>query len=90
VADTVNKNKKKPLLNNTVHKKLKVLMILSNPFITDNRVRKEAKSLVDEGHEVTVIVWDRRNEYLPEEEVGGVHLIRVHNSYFMKLLSHDL
>jgi len=69
---------------------MNILMVLSNPFIIDNRVRKEAKSLVDEGHEVTVIVWDRRNKYFHDEEVDGVHIVHVHNSYFMRLLPHDL
>ena len=30
----------------------KVVMLLSNPFRPDVRVHKEAKTLVDEGHEV--------------------------------------
>ena len=69
---------------------LKILMILSNPFIVDPRVYKEAKALVDGGHEVSIIVWDRKNEYNPEEDIEGVHVVRLHNSFVMKLLPHDL
>ena len=58
---------------------MKILMILSNPFIVDPRVYKEAKSLVDAGHEVTVIVWDRKRDYDPESAVDGIKIIRIHN-----------
>jgi len=47
---------------------MKILMILSNPFMVDPRVYKEAKALTEIGYEVTVIVWDRRGEY--EKERG--------------------
>jgi len=68
----------------------KVLMILSNPFIVDPRVYKEAKSLSEEGYEVTVIVWDRHREYGEEDIIEGVRVVRVHNSGVMKILPHDL
>ena len=69
---------------------MKILMILSNPFMVDPRVYIEAKSLVDAGHEVTVIVWDRKHEYKPEQNVDGVRVVRIYNSKFMKLLPNDL
>jgi len=69
---------------------MKILMILSNPFMVDPRVYKEAESLVDAGHEVTVIVWDRKHEYKPEENVDDVRVVRVYNSKVMKLLPNDL
>jgi len=43
--------------------KKKILMILSKPFVIDPRVYQEAESLVKNGYEVTVIVWDRRKDY---------------------------
>jgi glycosyltransferase involved in cell wall biosynthesis len=69
---------------------MKILMILSNPFMVDPRVYKEAESLVDAGHEVTVIVWDRKRDYEPENTVDGINLIRVHNKWLMRLLPNDL
>ena len=65
-------------------------MILSNPFIVDPRVYKEAKTLVDAGYEVTAIVWDRHNEYQPEDIVDGVRIIRIRNEGIMKILPNDL
>lgn len=69
---------------------MKILMILSNPFMVDPRVHKEAKALTDEGHEVTVIVWDRRNEYKNEDIVDGIRLVRIHNTSLMKAISKDV
>jgi len=69
---------------------MKILMILSNPFMVDPRVYKEAKSLVDKGHEVSIIVWDRKNDYKPEELVEGIKVIRVHNKGLMRILPNDL
>lgn len=65
-------------------------MILSNPFMVDPRVYKEAKALVDVGHEVSVIVWDRKKTYEKEDTVDGIRLFRIHNKGLMKLLPHDL
>ena len=65
-------------------------MLLSNPFMVDPRVHKEAKALVDNGHEVTVIVWDRRHEYEPEDVVDGIRLIRIHNKGLLRLMPNDL
>jgi len=69
---------------------MKILMILSNPFMVDPRVYKEAESLVDAGHEVTVIVWDRKRDYDPESAVDGIKIIRIHNEGMMKVLPNDL
>ena len=65
-------------------------MILSNIFMTDVRVYKEAKALVDAGHEVTVIVWDRKHQYKPEDVVDGIKVVRLHNNLLMKALRKDL
>src|SRR4030042_1442715 len=69
---------------------MKILMILSNPFMVDPRVHKEAKALVDSGHEVTVIVWDRRHEYKPKDTVDGIKLVSIHNKGLLKILPNDL
>jgi len=69
---------------------MKILMILSNPFMVDPRVYKEAKSLVNAGHEVNVIVWDRKRDYEPEKTVDGIKIIRIHNEGIMKILPNDL
>jgi len=73
-----------------VKEKMKILMILSNPFITDPRVNKEAKTLVDAGNEVTIIVWDRHKDYESKSMVDGIKIVRIHNKGLMKILSHDL
>jgi len=65
-------------------------MLLSNPFMVDPRVYKEAKSLLNAGYDVTVIEWDRKKEYKSEETIDGIHIVRVYNSFFMKLISYDL
>jgi len=68
----------------------KILMILSKSFITDPRVYREAKSLINAGFEVKVVVWDRKSEHIKNENFEGINLLRVHNSFFMKLLPNDL
>ncbi len=69
---------------------LKILMILSNPLLVDPRVHKEAKALTDKGHKVTVIVWDRRKEYSPEDIIDDIRIIRVHNTTLMKKIPKDM
>ena len=69
---------------------MKILMILSNPFVIDPRVYKEAISLSDAGHEVTVVFWDRHAEYPPEDTIKGVHVFAIRNTGLMKILPHDL
>ena len=70
--------------------KMKILMLLSNPFMVDPRVSREAKSLVDYGHEVTVIVWDRKVDYPSEDMIDGIRIIRIHNNLLMKIMPNDL
>lgn len=65
-------------------------MLLSNPFMVDPRVYKEAKALTEAGHEVTVIVWDRKNEYTKEEKIEGINLIRIHATGLIKFLPNDV
>jgi len=65
---------------------MKILMLLSNPLLVDPRVHKEAKALVDAGNEVTVIVWDRKNEYDKIGTVDRIKIIRIHNNGLIKIL----
>jgi glycosyltransferase involved in cell wall biosynthesis len=69
---------------------MKILMILSNPFTVDPRVHSEAKALTDDGHKVTVLVWDRREEHRQEDVIDGIHIVNIRNTSFMKILRSDL
>ncbi|MCK4432384.1 MAG: glycosyl transferase family 1, partial [Methanomicrobia archaeon] len=55
----------------------KVIMLLSNPFKPDPRVYKEAKSLVNNGYDVTVFAWDRECKYPKKEIIDGIKIERV-------------
>lgn len=68
----------------------KVLMLLSKEFITDPRVNKEAKSLMENDCEVTVICWDRKSSSSLKEIFNGIQVVRIQNTFFMKILPHDL
>ena len=72
---------------------MKILMILSKlpkTFRSDARVYNEAKSLVDAGHEVAVVAWDRRHEDDSGDVVAGIRIIRLYNDFIMKGLRKDL
>jgi len=70
--------------------KKKILMILSKPFILDPRVYQEAKSLVESGHEVAVIVWDRHKLYKPKEIVDKVRVYRIYNNGIVQKFHTDI
>lgn len=57
---------------------MKIVMILTNRFDPDVRVYKEAKYLVENGHEVEILCWDRENEYLEKsiENIEGIMVKR--------------
>lgn len=55
----------------------KILMLRSNPFEPDERVYKEAKSLLKNGYEVTLICWDRELKYPQEEEFEKIKIQRI-------------
>lgn len=40
-----------------------IVMLLSNAFRPDPRVAREAKTLADAGHQVTILCWDRQVEF---------------------------
>jgi glycosyltransferase involved in cell wall biosynthesis len=65
-------------------------MILSKEFTVDPRVYKEAKSLIEAGHQVTVLMWDRKGGYEKESVIDEIKVIRLHNTSFMKILPNDL
>jgi len=69
---------------------MKILMLLSKEFTIDPRVYKEAKSLVEAGHQVTVIMWDRKGDFEKESIVLGIKVIRIKNNGFMKMLPNDV
>lgn len=53
-------------------------MILTNSFNPDVRVYKEARYLIENGHRVTVVCWDREKDTeCPENELrDGIHIVR--------------
>lgn len=56
----------------------KVCMLLDNPFVDDKRVYKEAKSLVDNEYDVTILCqMDFDGELPTEENVDGIKVKRV-------------
>jgi glycosyltransferase involved in cell wall biosynthesis len=55
----------------------KVLMLLSNEYRPDPRVRKEALTLHEAGHEVTVLCWNRGLKAPDHQDDGGVAIERV-------------
>jgi glycosyltransferase involved in cell wall biosynthesis len=56
---------------------MRVLMLVSSPFITDPRVYNEALSLVKAGYEVTVLAWDRENQNPYRQMVDGIDAVRL-------------
>lgn len=60
---------------------MKIVMLLANPFRPDPRVAREAKALVECGHEVTIVAWDREagGEYPSQETRDGYVIERVRN-----------
>jgi glycosyltransferase involved in cell wall biosynthesis len=55
----------------------KVLMLVTNEYRPDPRVHKEARALIDGGHDVTVAAWDRMHQRPPREAIEGVKLHRI-------------
>ncbi len=57
-----------------------IKMILTNSFKNDNRVLKEARTLVNNGYDVEVLAWDRENE-MPNKEFEIIEGIKVKRFY---------
>jgi hypothetical protein len=65
---------------------MNILMTLSNPFTHDPRVHREAKTLMERGHNVTVLAWDRKGAQKPNDNKDGIGIIRVFNSRLADLM----
>ncbi|MFQ5910814.1 MAG: glycosyltransferase family 4 protein [Thermoplasmata archaeon] len=55
---------------------MRILMLLSNPYRPDYRVKKEAGALREEGHEVSLIAWDREGIHRVKETIDGIQVFR--------------
>ncbi len=67
-----------------------ILIVVANPVAFDPRVLNEARSLANHGHRVTVLGWDREDEFPASETVDGADILRVRNTPWMRLLPWDL
>lgn len=56
---------------------MRVLMLVSSPFITDPRVYNEARTLVKAGYGVTVVAWDREKNTQVRQELDGIDIFRL-------------
>ena len=56
---------------------MRIIMFLTNPFTTDARVYYEATSLIQAGHQVTVVAYDSEKKYPPSENIDDIEIIRV-------------
>ncbi len=56
---------------------MKVLMLLTNPFRPDPRVYEEAKVLLKEGYDVTILCWNRGEDYPQREVIDGINVERI-------------
>lgn len=65
-------------------------MIVSNDVLRDARVQREGRSLVNAGHDVDVIGWDRKGTASKEDDIGGIKVTRMRNSRLMKVAPSDL
>jgi len=56
---------------------MKILMLIASPVITDPRVYNEAKALIQGGHHVSVIVWDREKQNPYRQMWDGIDVLRL-------------
>jgi len=61
----------------TINQK-RVLMLLTNAFDPDPRVHQEAKALVEDGYNVTILCWDRDYNTPPYETIDGINIERIY------------
>lgn len=52
-------------------------MLLSNAFRPDPRVAREARTLTDAGHQVTILCWDRQTEFPALQTEDGYTIKRI-------------
>lgn len=55
----------------------KIIMLLSNAFDSDPRVRNEAKVLFDNHYRVIILAWDRQGKYPEFEKIDGIEVKRI-------------
>ncbi len=55
----------------------RIVMLLTNPYRPDTRVQREAISLTNAGHSITVVGWDRQAEFPFQETHEGVKVVRI-------------
>lgn len=55
----------------------KIIMLLSNGFAPDPRVYQEAKSLIKQGFEITIIAWDRESKMKKYEIDNNIKIERI-------------
>lgn len=63
-------------------RKSKILMLLDNTFVSDNRVEKEANSLIREGFEVTIFCVQADNLKAVDTR-NGIRIIREMTNFFI-------
>jgi len=56
---------------------MKVLMLVASPIITDPRVYNEAQALIQGGHQVSVIAWDREKQNPYRQMWDGIDVLRL-------------
>jgi glycosyltransferase involved in cell wall biosynthesis len=69
---------------------MKILMLLSKEFSIDPRVYHESISLHNKGHQVMVIMWDRKNSNFSEENIDGIDVLRIKNNKIMNVIPKDI
>ena len=53
-------------------------MLLTNSFNPDPRVHQEAKTLVENGYDVTILCWDRDLKAPPHEVIDEIIIERIY------------
>jgi len=56
---------------------MKVLILVASPIVTDPRVYNEAQALIKDGHQVTVIAWDREKQNPARQVWDGIDVLRL-------------
>ena len=56
---------------------MRILFCRSNPIAPDPRVEKEARVLAGDGHQVTVLGWDRSGDLPEQENCVGFNVFRL-------------
>jgi len=56
----------------------KIIMLLTNAFEPDPRVYQEAKSLINNGYDITIICWDRDYKKQAFEKIYSIKIERIY------------